>query len=240
MSVDTSTITTQRHYPPQVSDDAEMYYPDTDESIMPEGILHFLLSVRLTSMLLAFFANRQDAKVFGNCMLYYEQNYPKKFISPDLMICFGLEKSPTSVYKLWETKVVPSVVIEFASETTWLNDVSSKLAIYQKLGVKEYYVYEVDSAHLPTALVAYRLENDVLTEVEILNSRILSEALDLELVDTGETMRFFNPETNEFLMTVEEAEDIAKKAQQEAIQLRTENEKLKAELAKLKKQNGRK
>jgi Uma2 family endonuclease len=234
MSVDTSTITTQKYYPPQVSDDVDIFYPETNESTMPEGILHFLLSVRLASTLLAFFANREDVKVFGNCMLYYEQGFPQKFISPDLMICFGLEKSPTSVYKLWETKVVPAVVIEFASETTWLNDVSSKLAIYQKLGVKEYYVYEVDSTHFPTALIAYRLENDVLTEVGVLNKRILSESLDLELFDTGKTLRFINPETDEFLMTVEETEDVAKKTTQEVIQLKAENEKLKAELARLK------
>ncbi|MDQ3132334.1 MAG: Uma2 family endonuclease [Acidobacteriota bacterium] len=222
MSVNVSTINQQGIYPPRVTD-KEVFYPDTDESIMPEGILHFLLSVRLTSMLLAFFANREDVKIFGNVMLYYEQGFPKKFISPDLMICFGLKESPTSVYRLWETKVVPSVVIEFASETTWLNDVSSKLAIYQKLGVKEYYVYEVDSKHLPSSLIVYRLDEGVLTEVEISNKRILSESLGLELIDTGETLRFINPETNEFLMTVEEVQ--------------AENEKLKERLAELEKQN---
>lgn len=219
MSVNTSTITTQKHYPPQFSEDAETLYRDTDESIIPEGILHFLLSVRLASTLLAFFSNREDVKVFGNCMLYYEEDNPRKMISPDLMVCFGLEKMPTRVYKLWEEKIVPSVVIEFASETTWFNDVSNKLAIYQKLGVKEYYVYDVEYAHLPSPLMAYHLDNDVLTKIEVANSRILSESLDLELVDTGETLRFFNLETNELLMTIEE---MAQK------------------LAELEKQNGRK
>ncbi len=204
MSIENSTITDQKHYPPQILVDKEIFYPETDQSVMPEGILHFLLSVRLASTLLAFFANREEVKVFGNCRLYYEQGAPQKFISPDLMICFGLEKSPTSVYKLWETKVIPSVVIEFASETTWFNDVSSKLAIYQKLGVEEYYIYDVEYAHLPASLMAYRLEDGILTEVEVSDKRILSESLGLELVDTGETLRFFNPETNELLMTMEE------------------------------------
>ncbi len=223
MSVEVSTINSRTKFIPRVADEKEIFYPDSDELIMPEGILHFLLSVHLTSMLLAFFANREDVKVFGNCMLYYEKGNRQKFISPDLMVCFGLKESPTKVYKLWETKVVPAVVIEFASDTTWLNDVSSKLAIYQKLGVKEYYVYEVDSTHFPLALMAYRLEEGILTEIEIVNKRILSESLGLELVDTGETLRFFNPKKNEFLMTTEEMQD--------------ENERLKAELAKLKKQN---
>ncbi len=204
MSVNVWTITPKRNFPPRVSETEEIYYPDTDESIMPEGIQHFLLSVHLASMLLAFFATQNDVKVFGNVMLYYEENDPKKVISPDLMICLGLKKTPFRVYKLWKEKIVPSVVIEFASETTWLKDVSTKLGLYQKLGVKEYYIYDVEYAHLPSALMAYRLDNGVLTEIEVGNKRILSESLGLELVDTGETLRFFNPETNEFLMTAEE------------------------------------
>jgi Uma2 family endonuclease len=204
MSVNTSTISQENNFPPRVLETEEILYPETVDSIMPEGILHFLLSVRLTSTLLAFLVNRPDVKVFGNLMLYYEEGEPRKFISPDLMICVGLEKSPTSVYKLWETRVVPSVVIELASETTWFNDVSNKLAIYQRLGVQEYYVYDIEYKHLPAPLTAYRLESGVLTEIEVVNGRILSESLGLELVDTGETLRFFNPETKEFLMTPEE------------------------------------
>jgi Uma2 family endonuclease len=215
MSVDVSTITNPKNYPPQMSGGEEIFYPETDESIMPEGIQHFLLSVRLASMLLAFFAKREDVKVFGNCMLYYEEGNPQKVVSPDLMICFGLQKTPVRVYKLWEEKVVPSVVIEFASETTWLNDVSMKLALYQKLGVKEYYIYDLEYDNLPESLLAYRLVDDELKQIEIEDGRVLSESLSLELADTGETLRFFNPETNEFLMTMEEmAAELEKLKQQ--------------------------
>lgn len=220
MSVNVSTISNEKSYPPKISDNGEIYYPSTDENIMPEGITHFLLSVNLASILLTFFASRDDVKVFGNVMLYYEDGNPKKVVSPDLMICFDMKTMPTRVYKLWEEKVVPSVVIEFASETTWFNDVSAKLAIYQKLGVKEYYIYDVEYAHLPSPLTAYRLDDGVLTEIEVPNGRVLSESLDLELVNTGETLRLFNPETNEFLMTMEE--------------MQAENERLKAQLAELK------
>ena len=70
--------------------------------------------------------------------------------------------------------------------------------------MKEYYVYDVEYAHLPSPLTAYRLENEILTEIEVADKRILSEILGLELVDTGETLRLFNPATNQFLMTMEE------------------------------------
>lgn len=220
MSVNTSTISTQKHYPPQMTDANDVFYPDDDPTIMPEGIKHFLLSFQLISSLIAFFANREDVKIFGNCMLYYEEGNPNKFVSPDVMMFFGLENTPPRVYKLWEEKIVPSIVIELASETTWFNDVSTKLAIYQKLGVKEYYVYDLEYTHLPEPLIAYHLIGDELLKVDFENERILSEELNLEFVDTGETLRLFNPETNGFLMTTEE--------------IQAENEKLKAELAKLK------
>ena len=221
MSVETSTITTQKHYPPMISDDDEIYYPSTVENYMPENNIHFVLIANLAVMLQAFLQRARGNYVFGDIMFYYEEGNPRKFIAPDLMVCLNKEKEPsTGVYKLWEERHVPQVVIEIASESTWLKDVSTKLAIYQKLGVKEYYVFDIERTFLPQALLAYRLIEGELVKVEIIDKRILSESLGLECVDTGETLRFFNPETNEFLMTTEE--------------IQAENEKLKAELARLK------
>ncbi len=224
MSVDVSRINQPKNFPPQISGEDEIYYPDTDESIMPEGILHFLLSVNLISMLLAFFADRQDVKVFGNCMLYYEEGNRRKVISPDLMICFGLQETPKRVYKLWETNIVPSVVIEFASETTWLNDVSTKLALYQKLGVKEYYIYDVEYDNLPQPLLAYHLIDDELTQIQVENRKILSESLNLELVDTGETLKFFDVKAQNFLMTIEESQAKIKQLEKEIAELKKQND----------------
>lgn len=221
MSIETSTILKNPQIPLQITEEREIYYPDTIENDMPEGIKHFLLSVQLISTLLAFFANRNDVKIFGNLMFYYEEGNPRKYISPDLMVCLGLENSPERVYKLWETKVVPAVVIELASETTWFNDVSKKLAIYQNLGVQEYYIYDLEYEYLPEPLIAYHLIKGEFEKVEIKNRRILSESLNLELVDTGETLRFFNPETEDYLMTMKE--------------IKSENEKLKEKLKQLEK-----
>ncbi len=55
-----------------------------------------------------------------------------------------------------------------------------------------------------TQKITYRLMEGELIKVEVKDKRVLSESLGLELVDTGETLRLFNPATNEFLMTTEE------------------------------------
>lgn len=212
MSVNTSTISTQKKYPP-IADDNEIYYSPTDPNAIPETDIHFKLIANLVLTLRTFFQNRADANVFGDIMFYYERGNPQKFVAPDVMVCFGIDKKPRKTYRLWdENQIVPAVVIEAASQTTWLKDVSAKLALYQKLGVKEYYIYDAEYSNLPASLMAYRLDEfGVLEEVEIENRRIFSQSLNLELVDTGETLRLFNPETNEFLMTMEEmAAEIAR------------------------------
>ena len=74
--------------------------------------------------------------------------------------------------------------------------------------------------------MAFRVVNGVLVQREVLSGRIYSETLGLDLVDTGKTLRFFNPLTQEFLLTQEET--LAKVEEVQA-----ENERLKAELAEL-------
>ena len=226
----------------------EIFYPDTDENIMPEGIIHFWLSVNLASILHTFFSSQFDTQIFGNSMLYFEEGNNKKVISPDLMVCFGLQEIPTRVYKLWEQKVVPSVIIELASDSTWDKDLTVKLALYQRLGVSEYYIFDVEYKCLRKPLMAFRLVDFVYEEVETDNNRVFSPSLGLELVDTGETLRLFCVETNEFLMTQEEMnfrqQELDSKQQKldskqqeldsKQLVLEKENAELKAELASLK------
>lgn len=202
MNVNALTIETQKKYPAQISDN-EVYYPSTDPNAMPETDIHFTLIATLVLVLRNFLENRPDANAFGDIMFYYKEGSPKHFVAPDVMICFGIDKTPRRVYKLWE-ETTPSVIIEIASGATWRDDLEKKFELYEFLDVSEYYVFDPMYEYLPTPFVAYRLVNKEFTEVEIKEGRVFSQSLGLELVDTGETLRLFNPETNEFLMTLEE------------------------------------
>ncbi len=190
--------------PKSSSGTAEIYYPETVENIMPENDFHFTVIANLVILLRQFLLNNAHSYVFGDLMFYYEEGNPRKFVAPDVMVCFGINKNPRKTYKLWTEKVVPSVIIEIASESTWDRDLTSKLAIYQRLGVSEYYIFDVEYKCLRRPLMAFRLTDFVYEEVEAVTNRVFSPSLNLELVDTGETLRLFNPETNEFLMTMEE------------------------------------
>ena len=217
----------ERRAPYFPGDKPEIYYPETDNSNMGQNEIHFALLTDLVQMLENFLAARPDAHVSGDIMFYYEEGKPKTFVAPDVMVCFGIDKQPRRVYQLWKEKAVPAVIIEIVSESTWQKDITTKFALYQRLGVGEYFVYDPERDYLPEPLMAFYLENGEYRRIEPEGGRVFSPALNLELVDDGMTLRLFNHETIEFLPTARELAVKNKIAQQEIEKLREENARLK-------------
>jgi hypothetical protein len=95
--------------------------------------------------------------------------------------------------------------------------------------------------YLPEPIVAYRLNKDgEFIKAKVKKGRICSQELNLELVDTGESLRLFNPNTKSFLPNLselaeqaQEAEYLAAEKARKAERLAAENERLKAEIARL-------
>lgn len=91
----------------------------------------------------------------------------------------------------------------------------TQLDVFKNLGLKEHYVFDPEYKYLPNGLIAFHLKSNELREIEIKKGKVFSDLLGLEIVNTGETLRLFNPETKSFLPRMG---------------------KLKAELTKLKRQ----
>ena len=205
---------------PLTNGTTEIYYPSEERKKMGEtDYQHIQISI-LEQMLRLFLMSRKDVYLASDLIVYYEEGNPNRRFAPDLMICFGSENKKRRTYKLWEEKIVPQVIVEVVSKETWQKDVTIKRRLYGKLGVEEYYIIDPEYKYLPSPLFAYRLEFGELVRQAVENKRIFSQALGLELVDTGEDFRFFNPDTNEFLPTNED--------------LQAKIEKLETELAHLK------
>jgi Uma2 family endonuclease len=173
--------------------------------------------------------------VTGNIMFYYVEGSPEEVVAPDIMVCFGVNKGDRTSYKTWEENdVIPLVVIELASRSTWHKDRTEKRELYEMLGVKEYYIFNpLYPKNLP-AFLAFNLEAGELKRVNFENGRIYSELLGLELVDTGETLRLFDLDKNEFLKNQEELDREVKLLSNEVKEKDAENEDLKAEIERLK------
>ena len=90
------------------------------------------------------------------------------------------------------------------------------------MGAEGYCILDPEFAYLPAPMMAFRRHCEMLLTANVNNDRIFSPRLGLEIVRTENTFRLFNPQTREFLRTLEESE--------------SELERLKAEIERLKTQ----
>lgn len=187
---------------PETIVEEEISYPAELEDEMGETAFHYLLNSSLLHLLRTFFASRNDVTVAANMMIYYDEGKPKRWLAPDVFVCFGAENRLRRTYKIWEEKFFPQVIFEIASDGTFENDLGGKRLDYARLGVEEYYLLDPEREYLPSPLMAFRRENGRLLSVNTENNRVHSPLLNLEIVDTGKSFRLFNPQTNEFLQAV--------------------------------------
>jgi len=185
----------------------EIEYPETDGQPMAETDLHRDLMAELIAELKRFFEHDPRVYVSGNLLLYYVEGNPRKSVSPDVFVVRGVGNHRRRIYKLWEEGQAPEVVIEISSGSTWSEDLQRKWRLYEDLGVKEYFIFDPEYDYLQKEpLLGYRLEEGQFVKLEVPAGRVRSEVLGLELVDTDETLRLFDPQTGEFLRTSTETE----------------------------------
>jgi Uma2 family endonuclease len=203
-----------------------VYYPSSDGEPMAETEWHVDSIIDLRQPLRAHFQDDPNVYVAGNMMFYYVKGDPSKCISPDVMVIKGVRKGKRRIFQLWKERV-PSVIFEISSRKTKAKDFEEKMELYARLGVPEYYVFDPEQEDPPQAFFAFRLRNGVYHRVPIVNGRIFSPELGLEIVQMGDMLRLFDPLTQEFLPTTEEESALRVHAQ--AARVRERNRRLKAE-----------
>jgi Uma2 family endonuclease len=184
-------------------------YPENDGKPMAETDVHRNLLANLVFTLENHFQAQPDVYISGNLLVYYVEGNPAKCLAPDVFVVRGVPKGQRRIYKLWEEGVAPQIVIELTSRKTWKEDLQTKWELYRDLGVQEYFIFDPEYDYLDEALVGYRLENGKYTDLDIKDGRVKSDVLGLELVDTGETLRLLNPDSNQFLPTPQESQQRA-------------------------------
>jgi Uma2 family endonuclease len=193
---------------------ATIEYPEEDDLPMPEGDAQREYLSYATQVLRVFFQERQDVYVSGNLFIYYEQGNTSANVAPDTFVVFGADNHNRGSYKVWEERgKLPEFVLEITSENTKIRDQRDKPALYQKLGIKEYFQYDPIGKYLKSKpLQGKRLSQGEYVEIgsSILPDGALSlfsETLNLELrlyPDKG--LRFYDRVSNELLRSYEELE----------------------------------
>ncbi len=209
-------------YYPGSTTDEPIVYPEQREDDMGETSIHISLVASFFSVLKLFLRRREDVFLSANMNLYYEEANPNKWFAPDILIAFGVPNQERSSYQIWKEAAVPQVIFEVSSERTWKTDVSEKLELYGTLGVEEYYILDPRFEYLPAPMLAFRGHEGRLLSAVVNDNRIFSPRLGLDIVRTENNFRLFDPQKNEFLRTLDEAES-------ELANLRAEIERLKME-----------
>lgn len=194
------TVNAPTIYPETIVE--EVFYPVEIEGEMGETAIHYKLASLFFSLLEAFFDSRNDATIGANLMVYYDKGNPKKWLAPDVFVCFGAENKLRRTFKTWEEGVFPQVVFEIASDSTFENDLGGKRLDYARLGVEEYYLLDPEREYLPSPMMGFRRDNGRLLSVNVEDNKVFSPLLNLEIVDTGKSFRLFDPMEQKFLQAI--------------------------------------
>jgi Uma2 family endonuclease len=173
---------------------------------MAESDLHRDQMVYLIEGLKAHFAGQPDVYVSGDNFIYYQEGNPRKCVSPDVYVVFGVPRRPRDTYMVWkEGGKLPDVVIEVTSKKTRREDVTRKGPLYEKqLRIPEYYVFDPTGDYLNPRLQAWRLVESGYVPAERTSSGYFSPLLGLFLVDDNGHLRLYEPDRSEPILSPQE------------------------------------
>ena len=198
-----------------VPTDTTIYYPDADGKPMAVSDFHRWILTRTLQTLDAHFEQQPEVYVSGDILMYYVEGDPRKSVSPDVLVSFGLGKKKRPTYLVWEEGKPPDFAMEFSSKTTYKKDLGYKMRLYASLGIQDYFLYDAVGLCLPSPLMGFTLVDGVYVPLSSdsdggLHSDVLS--LDFHVTDVG--LGLYDPVAGAWLQTP--AESAAARAEQEA------------------------
>lgn len=224
-------------------------YPETDGMPLPDGEYQSPLFREIVGTLETRYKDRPEVHVNGNTMLYYEEGNPRRVVSPDCYVAFGVDVPAilsNNTYLLWEVGKPPDFVLEIGSSSTSRNDLIGKRELYARLGIGEYWRFDgTGKDFYREPLVGEYLDGGEYRRFELHQAPggmvwSHSPALNLDLCWDNGRLRYYDPETGEWLLNQEEeqaarqaAESRADTAESRADAAEARAAELKAELRRL-------
>ena len=198
--------------------------PETDGEPLPDGDYQTRW-VHDTHGALAYrYEDRADVAVSSDIFMYHlplhgqeprtdragRPVYPRMAV--DVLVSFGVPKRDRLSYVVADEGKAPDFVLEVASVSTWRRDYGEKREIYEALGVREYFVYDVRPEAVER-LTGFRLHGGAYEELTRAPIRpggppgLHSDVLGLwARLDAQGGLRWYNPATGKNLRTYSEAE----------------------------------
>jgi Uma2 family endonuclease len=187
----------------------DVFYPESDGKPMAETDVHRDRMVELIEAIRFHFRDDPQLYVSGNLFVYFEEGNPAKVVAPDFFAVRGVPGGRRRTYKVWKEGKPPAVTIELTSKSTHREDLVDKRAIYERIGVQEYFIFDPEGIRFDPQFRGFRLQGGRLEPVEGLllsdGTQVFTcEVLGLELHGKGTEIRWVDPRTRERLIIPEE------------------------------------
>ena len=134
-----------------------LHYPDSDGRFLPDNPLQANAIVALRWALAIHFGTDPRVVLEGDMFIYYEEGTLKS-IAPDVYVVLDHDLGDRPVYKLWEEGKPLDFATDVISPSSDVRNAVEKRALYERLGIGEYFVFQPDPKREGPRLVAYRLQ----------------------------------------------------------------------------------
>ena len=203
----------------------ERSLPSSDDEPMADSDAQLWPLTYSIHAIAARFADREDVYVSGDLFVHYvartEAGMPVRGqIAPDVLAVFGVEDRVRDSYVVWREGKPPDFVMEISSNRSWRRDRIEKRAIYEAMGVTEYFIYDPREKFRPPRLIGLRLEQGRYREIPfetMPNGKrgLRSATLGLYArADGGGRLRWFDPTSGQYLRTYQEQDRERREAEQ--------------------------
>jgi Uma2 family endonuclease len=191
-------------------------YPESDGQPMAETTVHWKVMVETTLALVRRYEATPDVWVGSNLFLYYEKDKPG--IAPDVLAVRGVAKWDRRTFKVWEEGGhVPFFVLEATSKDTKRQDTGKNKAIYQAMGVAEYFLFDPLNEYLKPRLQGFELTPRGYQPIpRLADGSLPSKTTGLLLRGEGAGLRLVDAATGALLLWSNEVEADRQEAEERA------------------------
>ena len=180
-------------------------YPESDGQPIGETDFHITATLLLLQMLRDHFESNPQVYVASDLMFYYEPGNPRAVKAPDILVVKGVGKHKRRVYKLWEESAIPCTIFEITSKQTAQADLTSKYQLYERLGIKEYFLFDPLDEYLQPRLQGFILVQGHYQTLPLsIEGELISRELGLILRPQGDLLRLVDSYTGQMLATSKE------------------------------------
>ena len=143
--------------PPQVP--GIRYPSDDDEPIADTELQYHAITDAVFALQMHLRQLGRAATVRGKCALDYDTTHLTAYVTPDVLLAYGVAVPSEEGYAPWVYGKVPDLVMEMASPSTHVQDSGPKWERYAAMGIPEYWQHDPHHRYLTEDLLGWQLQD---------------------------------------------------------------------------------